>query len=150
MKDIFNPETVQDLKQRIGQLNNASEAQWGKMNVYQMLKHCTENEQLLLRKKTFKRLFIGRLFGPMALKSNIKDDTPLSKNSPTHPDLRITATGDVEEEKALWLRLLDTYPDRKPADYSSFIHPFFGKMNSDQVSRLAYKHIDHHLRQFGV
>lgn len=150
MKSIFNPQTIEELKQRIHQLDTTSAALWGEMNVYQMLKHCTENEKMLLGEKTFKRLFIGRLFGPMALKSNIKDDSPLNRNSPTHPALKITYNGDLEEEKSLWLRLLDAYPTRKPSDYSSFVHPFFGKMNSDQVSRFAYKHIDHHLRQFGV
>ncbi len=150
MRDIFHPQTVADLKTRINNINSNAEAQWGKMNVYQMLKHCTENEKLLLREKKFRRIFMGRIFGKMALKSNIKDDNPMDKNNPTHPELKITGTGNVETEKQLWITLLDQYLTKKAADYTDFVHPFFGKMNSEQVSRFAFKHIDHHLRQFGV
>ena len=150
MKDIFDYQTIEELKTRVDQLNSNSQARWGKMNVYQMLKHCTENERLMLRQTTFKRLFIGRLFGQMALKSNIKDDAPLDKNSPTHPKLKFTGNGDIEQQKQAWMELLDAYPTMNAKDYATFIHPFFGKMNSEQVGRLAYKHIDHHLRQFGA
>ncbi|MFK7904638.1 MAG: DUF1569 domain-containing protein [Chitinophagales bacterium] len=150
MKDIFNPQTIEEFKVRIQKLNAGSQAQWGKMNVYQMVKHSTGNEQMLLRNKQFKRLFIGRLFGKMALKSNIKDNAPLSKNSPTHPDLVIKENGDVERQKKIWMSLLEQYPKKASSDYKDFVHPFFGKMDSKQVSRFAYKHIDHHLQQFGV
>jgi len=150
MKDIFNPQTIQEFQARIEKLTPNSQGQWGKMNVYQMLKHCVGNEQLLLGQRHFKRIFLGRLFGKMALKSNIKDDSPMSKNSMTHPDLVIKGNGDMEQEKQAWINLLHEYPARKTSDYNNFIHPFFGKMSSEQVSRFAYKHIDHHLRQFGV
>jgi len=150
MKDIFNTQTIQEFQTRIEKLTPNSQGQWGKMNVYQMLKHCADNEQLMLGQRKFKRVFLGRIFGKMALKSSIKNDAILSKNSPTHPDLVIKGDGDMEQEKQRWLNLLQDYPKRKPNDYNDFIHPFFGKMDSEQVSRFAYKHIDHHLRQFGV
>ena len=150
MKDIFNATTVQEFEARINQLSQNSTGQWGKMNVYQMLKHCTENEKMMLRQKQYKRRFIGRLFGKMALNASIKNEKPLDKNSPTHPDLKFTGTGDVEPLKQLWVSLLKQYPTQQSIDYEGFIHPFFGKMDSTQISRFAYKHVDHHLRQFGV
>jgi len=41
------------------------------------------------------------------------------------------------------------------ADYAhfsntGFIHDFFGKMTREEIGILAYKHLDHHLRQFGA
>lgn len=150
MKNIFDAAARAELKMRIAALPIESEANWGEMNLFQMLRHCTENEKMLLRQKEFRRLFIGRLFGKIALKANLKDDAPLSKGSPTHPDLRIKGQGDVETEKNLWLKLVDTYSTQAPENYQDFIHPFFGKMNRQEVGRFAYKHIDHHLRQFGA
>ncbi len=29
-------------------------------------------------------------------------------------------------------------------------HPFFGNLNSEEWDTLNWKHLDHHLRQFGV
>jgi len=148
--DVFNRSEIDSFKKRIAQLSSKSEPQWGKMTVYQMLKHCTENEKMLLTEKTFKRLFIGKLFGKLALKGNIKNNDPLKRNSPTHPDLVIKGSGDVEAEKKVWLDLLDKYPTKTSSTYGHFVHPFFGKMDKRQVSIFAHKHIDHHLRQFGV
>ena len=117
------------------------------MTVYQMLKHCCMNEEMLLGKTTYKRLFIGRLFGRMALKSMMKDEAPLQKNSPTHPELKITGTGDAEAQRDQWIALLQEY-SRYPQQ--GFRHPFFGAMTREEIGRSVYKHTDHHLRQFGA
>ncbi|MEL6675383.1 MAG: DUF1569 domain-containing protein [Bacteroidota bacterium] len=150
MNTIFTPSTISEFKNRIHHLNPEAEANWGKMSLYQMLKHCTENDRMLLREKAYRRLFIGRLFGRMALKSTIKDEQPMKPNGATHPDLIFKGAGDVSEQKAQWLDLLDKYAQQTEADYQDFVHPFFGKMTKSEVGRFAYKHIDHHLRQFGA
>ncbi|MEM9857141.1 MAG: DinB family protein [Bacteroidota bacterium] len=121
------------------------------MNVRQMLKHCLENEWLLQRKKVFKDVLIGRLFGPMALKSDTKNDKPFSKNSPTHPDLKFGAVNEnIDVLKEEWLHLLKDYPNLDSQHYLGFKHPFFRRMSYHQVGVWAFKHVDHHLRQFGV
>lgn len=150
MKDIFNQNTITEFKSRINNISENSTAQWGKMNVYQMLKHCTENDKMMTGERKMKRLFIGRLFGKLALRSNIKDDKPLAPNSPTHPDLVIKENGDVASQKQAWLTVLEGYYSKPSTTFENFVHPFFGKMTPQQISKFAYKHIDHHLRQFGV
>jgi hypothetical protein len=48
-------------------------------------------------------------------------------------------------EKKKWIGLIDEYTEFSNPD---FIHPFAGKMTEKQIGRLAYKHADHHMRQF--
>ncbi len=118
------------------------------MNAYQMVKHCTLCEDMLHGKMNIKRVFIGRLIGPMALKKVLKDDSPFRKNSPTSRLLTtVSDRGDFETQKKEWISRLDQY-----AAYTSpgFVHPFFGPMTKEQIGLFAYKHADHHLRQFGV
>jgi hypothetical protein len=143
---MFDTKTVSALVGRINSLQPNSQAQWGKMNAYQMLKHCTLSEEMFQLKKTYKRLFIGKLFGGMALNGILKSEGGMKKNQPTHPEMKITGTGDFESERAKWIELLQGY-----ISFSSdnFIHPFFGKMTTDQIGHYVYKHTDHHLRQFG-
>jgi len=145
MKTIFDKATRDELIKRINTLNENSTAQWGKMNIYQMLKHCTLWEEMISGKKKYKRMFMGRLFGKMALKSILKDENPLRRNTPTVSELRVKGNGSVSSEKAKWIYLIGDYKD-----YSNpgFVHVFFGKMTKEQVGYLAYKHTDHHLRQF--
>lgn len=147
MKTIFDNGTRQELIARIGTLNENSTAQWGKMTVYQMLKHCSLWEEMVLGKTTYKQSFIGKLFGKMALKGMLKDDSEVKKNMPTVPGFKITGTGDVEAEKAKWIGLIN---EEENFSNHGFVHPFFGKMTTEQIGCFAYKHIDHHLRQFGA
>lgn len=147
MKTVLDKQTRDELINRINTLNEDSKAQWGKMNVYQALKHCTLWDEWIFGKARYKQFLVGRLFGKMALKNVLKDDKPLSRNSHTIPAFRMTGTnGDVAAEKAKWIALIAQY-----ANFSNpgFVHAFFGKMTSEQIGYLAYKHIDHHLRQFG-
>ncbi|MEM8486979.1 MAG: DUF1569 domain-containing protein [Bacteroidota bacterium] len=150
MKTIFDQGAIAALANRINNLDYATPAQWGKMDVGQMMRHCTENDRMLLRQKSFKRLLIGRLIGKAVLRSSIADDTPLKKNSPTHPDLKIKQFVDPAQEKAVWLSLLAQYSQLDTQTFDNFVHPFFGRMNKEEVGIFAYKHIDHHLRQFSA
>src|SRR3989337_557456 len=146
MKIIFDTKAVAELVSRINSLQANSQAQWGKMDTYQMLKHCTLSEEMFQGKRTYKRLFIGRLFGSIALKGILKNENPMKKNQPTHPEMKITGTGNFEAERNKWIELLQGY---NSFSNINFIHPFFGKMTKDEIGKYVYKHADHHLRQFG-
>jgi Protein of unknown function (DUF1569) len=144
MKTIFDKAASDEIIKRIDMLSENSRPQWGKMNVYQMLKHCSLWEEMVMGKKHFKRMFLGRLFGKLALKDLMKD-VPMRRNAPTIPELRISGNGDIAWEKKKWIGLIEEYEHFTNPD---FVHPFAGKMTEEQIGRLAYKHADHHLRQF--
>lgn len=148
MKSIFDKTNREEIIKRINAINENSERQWGKMDVHQMLKHCTLYEEWVLGKNnpTYKQTFIGRIFGKMVLKKFTKDDQPFDKNVPTTSDLKLPiGNKNLLEEKNKWISLINEYEKfHNPA----FIHDFFGKTSVEQIGILAYKHSDHHLRQF--
>lgn len=148
MKSIFDESNRAALINRIKTVNERSRSQWGKMNVYQMLKHCTIWEEWIQgrNKPTYKQELLGYIFGKWALNSMIKDDKPFKRNVPTSAFFKVKElNGDLESEKRKWISLIEGYEN-----YSNpgFVHDFFGKMTKDQIGILAYKHTDHHLRQF--
>jgi hypothetical protein len=145
VKNLFDPTARAELIARVHQLNEHSTPQWGEMTVYQMIKHCAKWEDMLLGKTVYKQSFLGKLVGKFALKDILKDE-PLKHNLPTVPSFKMTGYGDVSVAKKEWLDLLDQHNGRTPA---GFMHPFFGMLTADQAGRMAYKHIDHHLTQFG-
>ena len=144
MKSAFDKATRDELINRINSLNENSTPQWGRMNLYQMLKHCTLWEEMLLGKKQYRQSFLGRLFGKMALKDMLKDE-PMKPDLPTVPSFKVTGNGDVVAAKAEWIHLITEHGQQKSC---GFVHPFFGKLTVEQAGWIAYKHIDHHLRQF--
>src|SRR3954453_10339732 len=100
MKSIFDKITRDELISRINNLTENGSAQWGKMNIYQMIKHCVLFEEMCLGKKKYKRAFIGRLIGKIALKNLLKDEKPLQRNAPTSADFKIKDShGDVSSDK---------------------------------------------------
>ncbi len=148
MKSIFDPGMENELVERINSLTPESRALWGKMNVSQMVKHCSLCEDMYQGNIQVKRVFIGKLIGRLLLKQVLKDDRPFGKNSPTSRHLVAAPdAADLEAGKTGWIDRI-----RKYRDYHNpgFVHPFFGPLTKEQVGRLNYKHIDHHLRQFGA
>lgn len=148
MKSIFDTGISDEIENRINSVNEYSAAHWGKMNAFQMLKHCTLCEDMIHGKITIKRVFMGKLIGKMVLKKVLKDDGPFGKNSPTSPVLTtVDHSGDLNQQKKEWIeriRQYDTFSN------FNFVHPFFGAMSKEQIGVFVYKHADHHLRQFGA
>jgi hypothetical protein len=150
MKTIFDKSTRDELVHRINSLNEENIPLWGKMNVYQMSKHCTIWNEWVLGKNNFvyKQEFLGKIFGKMALKSNTKDDKPISKNMPAGKAFTVNETvGKLSAQKSNWIDQIKSY-EKFSNDH--FIHDFFGKMTKEQIGIFAFKHNDHHLRQFNA
>jgi hypothetical protein len=145
MKTVFDQATTDELIRRIDSITPNSAARWGKMDVSQMFRHCILWEEMILGKKKYKRAFIGRLFGKMVLKKVLKDEKPIMRNTPTISEFKVTGSGDFDSEKAEWIGLIKGHAHFSNHD---FVHPFFGKMTKEQIGIMAYKHTDHHLRQF--
>ena len=148
MKSLFEKETVAEIKKRILQLDSKCQPVWGKMTVDQMLVHCQKPLELALRKITIpKGKLIFRLLAPF-FKSSMYNDTPWKQNQPTIPAFKITSRFDVSEEQKKLLDLMQEFHQTIPENLGK--HPFFGSFTSAQWGQLQYKHLDHHLRQFGV
>ena len=146
MKSIFDKMTRDELIIRINSLNESSKAQWGKMNASQMMKHCTQWDEMALGKQKYKQSFIGKLIGKLALKDMLKDQ-PIKKSLPTVPSFKIKEQVSFMDERAKWIKLLEEY---NHFSNDGFIHPFFGVMTKEHTGYIAYKHIDHHLQQFNA
>lgn len=151
MKNLFEAATVREVKERLGRLQPNSERQWGKMTAPQMLAHCCVSLQWavgdVIPDQSFVGLrMIGKLIKPMALKEN----EPLRRNSPTAKSLVIADERDLEAEREKLGGLIERFAAAGPGGCTKHAHSFFGKMKPEEWAILMYKHLDHHLRQFGV
>lgn len=147
MKTIFDENTRDELIKRINSLTEKSARQWGKMSLYQMLEHCTIWDEWIQGKSKLKhkQSFLGLIFGKMALKATVNNDRPMKKNMPAGY-LKVKNTdGDIDVQKKKWS---DRMADYQNFSNFGFIHDFFGRMTKEEIGIFAYKHADHHLRQF--
>jgi hypothetical protein len=150
MKNLFEATSVHEVKERIGLLKPDSERLWGTMNAPQAVAHCSAGLELALGHKTPPRVFAGRLFGWIVKPLALRDDEPMRRNSPTVRDLVVRDERDLGTERERLLALIDRFAAAGPAGCTKHPHSFFGRLAPDQWAILMYKHLDHHLRQFGV
>ena len=151
MKSIFNDTDKNELLRRIEQLSPTNPALWGKMNVSQMLTHCVEGIKLPTGEVKPKRVsFPINVLGKLLKNKIVLGEGVLRKNSPTAPELTISDTKDFEKEKARLMAAVNGLHSMGEGGIKQEVHPFFGKMTQKEWGILNYKHLDHHLRQFGA
>ena len=150
MKSLFDVGTAAEIKSRIARLEPASARQWGKMDAAQAMAHCAITMEWAVGDSFAPRVFLGRVFGPLAKSKVLKDDAPLRRNTPTAKSLVIVNQRDLRNECQRLAALVDRFSAGGPECCTKHPHTFFGALTPDEWGRLMYKHLDHHLRQFGV
>jgi len=147
MKSVLDPTVNAEFVARINQLTPSSAPLWGKMSVGQMLAHCQVVIQVALGELQLKRNLLGFLFGRIAKKQIL--EKPLKRNLPTFGEAKIVEAKSFDKEKQKLIELIKRF-SAGPDVISKDPHPFFGPLTADEWNTLQVKHLDHHLRQFGV
>lgn len=148
MKNIMDLKAYQEITGRIKLLPSTHTARWGKMSLPQMLVHCTTQLKMAVGEVTFQPQ--GSFFLRTALGKWIAlGDIPWPKGSQTPSEMNVLKHNrvytDIEIEKKELLR----YLEKVNGSSSLSPHPFFGTLTKTEWGKLIYKHLDHHLRQFG-
>lgn len=147
MQSLFNVNDNDLIQERINKLTPGTKALWGKMTVSQMLAHLQPTMLLSLGELRLKRSLMGRFVGEK-VKKKIVTPEPFTQNIPTLAAFKVPAK-DFETEKIALLNSINRFKEG-PSVVSKRPHPFFGQMASEEWDMLQWKHLDHHLRQFGV
>ncbi|HLY42240.1 MAG TPA: DUF1569 domain-containing protein [Terracidiphilus sp.] len=150
MKNLWQPETVQELKDRLARLTPDSPRQWGKMTPAQTMAHCAMGMELALGDRRPPRMLIGRLIGAVIKPMAFKEEEPMRRNSPTIPGMEVSDDRDFASERDILRALIDRFASAGPGGCTSHPHSFFGRLTPEEWSFWMYKHIDHHLQQFGA
>ena len=150
MKNLFDPSMANELKERALRLTPDSERLWGKMNSAQVMAHCVGGLELAAGQMRPPRKLIGRIIGPIVKPLVLRDDEPMRRNSPTIDALRVSDERNLDAERARLLDMIDRFVAAGPAGCTTHPHSFFGPLTPQEWAILMYKHLDHHLRQFGV
>lgn len=146
VKSLFDPAAKQEIIERINRLKPATQRKWGKMDVAQMLTHCQMPLGVAIGRHQLKGNFFIKLVGPF-FKEQLYNDKPFRQNLPTDKSFKIADQRNFEEERQKLLSMIHEFSEDT---LSGHPHPFFGKLTPEQWSRGSWKHLDHHLQQFGV
>jgi hypothetical protein len=150
MKHLFDPTAAAEVKARVQRLRPDSERQWGTMNAAQAVAHCVGGLEQALGDRRPPRMLVGRVFGWAVKPLALGNDAPMRRNSPTVPELVVADARELDVERRRLLALIDRAAAAGAAGCTTHPHSFFGRLTPQEWGVLMYKHLDHHLRQFGV
>ncbi len=149
MSNLFAASDRQTILARLDRLPSAARRMWGKMDAAQMLAHCSAALEVATGDTPRTQTLIGKFLAPF-VKRKVLGQEPMMKNAPTDPAFVVADTRDFAREKARLAALLARFCDAGPAVADGQVHSFFGRLEGGEWGALMYKHLDHHLRQFGA
>lgn len=146
---LFTPSDLEALLARVRGLSPSAKALWGKMDVAQTMAHLNVALHAALGDTKLDRVLLGYLFGGLA-KGGALGEKPFGKGLPTAKSYVVRDTRDFATEQAQVLALVERLGRGGPAAITTHPHPFFGALTPAEWDVLMWKHLDHHLRQFGA
>ena len=150
LPNIFTTSVSNDVVSRINQLSNTTPAQWGKMNVTQMLAHNNVTFEFAYEEKHKKPNFFMAFILKNLVKKGLTNEVPYKKNSSTAPEFIIGDDRNFDVEKSRLIEYINKTVQLGENHFDGRVSMIFGPMTTTQWNNLFYKHIDHHLTQFGV
>jgi len=150
MENIFDPAVTEKVIQRINQLRPNTQPLWGKMRVEQMLAHCNVAYETIYENKHPKPGGFKKFLLKAFIKKPTVNEKPYKRNSPTAPMFIIKDERKFETEKNRLIHYLNTTQQKGAAYFDGKESHSFGKLTVQEWNNMLYKHLDHHLKQFGV
>ncbi|HNR17081.1 MAG TPA: DUF1569 domain-containing protein [Chitinophagaceae bacterium] len=147
IKNLLDTAVKQEIINRLNKLSPQSQRQWGKMDVAQMLAHLQVPIGVALGTHTVKGNLLMKLILPL-FKKKLYDEKPWKQGLPTDKTFIMTGkTKDFELERNKLMDMVNRFTE---ANMVNEKHPIFGRLTKEQWSKATWKHIDHHLKQFGA
>jgi len=145
VKSLFDPTVKQEIISRINRLTPATQHLWGKMDVAQMLTHVQRPIQFAYGHHEIKGNLFMKIFGPL-FKKILYNEKPYRRSLPTDKSYVVKDRHEFEREKQTLLELIDRFTEENIVREH---HPVFGHLSKQQWALASWKHLDHHLKQFG-
>ncbi len=150
LPNIFTRSVTDGVIERINKLQADTQPKWGKMNVSQMLAHCCVTYEMMYEDKHPKPGAFARFLLKAFVKNTVVSETPYKHNSRTAPAFLITDPKVFETEKARLIAYLNKTEQMGIAHFDNKESHSFGPLTKLEWNNMLYKHLDHHLSQFGV
>jgi len=150
LPNIFTKEVANTVVQRINALTPATTPEWGKMNASQMLAHCNVTYEMVYEDKHPKPNFFVKMMLKSFVKKLVVSEAPYPRNSRTAPAFLVTTDKEFNAEKSRLISHITKTQELGEAHFNNKESNSFGPLNSTEWNNMFYKHLDHHLKQFGA
>lgn len=152
MVSLLDPEARRRIEARVHRLRPDSVRRWGKMTAHQAICHLSDAFRMALNEREVAPVAMAAR--PLVRFVSLWLPMPWPRGViRTFPEVEQgvggTPPGEFERDRAELLGLMSRFCAPGPGQRCS-THPFFGAMSTAAWGRWGYRHMDHHLRQFGL
>lgn len=148
--NIFSPEVATTIITRINKLTPATKPLWGTMRVEQVLAHMNVTYELAFEDKHKKPPLLVKLMLKAFVKPAVVGAKPYAQNGRTAPAFIIADERNFNLEKDRLVNYINQTVGLGKAHFEGKESHSFGKLHAAEWNTMFYKHLDHHLNQFGV
>lgn len=135
---------------RLNKITGDEKPAWGRMNLEQMISHLVQaGEMPFVESVPARSTFASMTF----IKPLVLYVLPMPKEVKVSAELDQQQAGRKPQGLAADRETLIELTNKLgtlPEGHQCLDHPMFGKMSAKEWALIAHKHMDHHLRQFGV
>ena len=150
-QSLFHPENLREIKERIHHISEQSERKWGQMNVGHMLRHCDLILQVGLGKIILpKTNFFIKAIGSLTKMEMSILNNGIPRNMPTFAMVKVSENCNLEKSRTELLITIAEFVSKGEKNNLVSQHELFGKMSTKDWGFMEYKHLNHHLKQFGA
>ena len=150
LPNIFTQTVSDQIIQRINKLTPAAQPLWGKMSVDQMLAHCNVAYEMVYENKHPSPNPIMKFILKTFIKKKVTGETSFPKNSKTAPAFIIKDHKNFEAEKQRLINYITKTQQLGENHFDNKESHSFGMLTKSEWNNMFYKHLNHHLTQFGV
>ena len=150
MKNIFKKEVTEEVISRVNKLETTSQPIWGKMSVSQMLAHCNVTYEMVYTDKHPKPNAFTKFMLKLFVKKIVVSEKEYAKNGRTASQFIISDEKEFETEKKRLVDYINKTQQLGESEFDGKESHSFGKLTVNEWNNSFYKHLDHHLNQFGV
>jgi Protein of unknown function (DUF1569) len=150
LPNIFTKEISDSVTARINNLSSTTQPNWGKMSVDKMLAHCNVTYEMVFEDIHPKPNAFVKLILKMLVKKNVVNETPYKHNGSTAPQFIINDSKNFEAEKTRLVNYINKSQQLGEGHFDNLESHSFGTLSKVEWNNMFYKHLDHHLTQFGV
>lgn len=150
LPDIFSKDETDKIIQRINNLSATTQPNWGTMSVAQMLAHCNVTYEMMYENIHKKPNAFMKFILKALVKNIVVNEKPYKHNSKTAPQFIIKESKDFAVETQRLIDYINKTQQLGSAHFADKESHSFGALTNTEWNNMMYKHLNHHLSQFGV
>lgn len=150
LPNVFTESVTDEIIERINKLNPDTHPTWGTMSVDQMLAHCNVTYEMIFEDKHKKPNAFMKFILKAMVKSKVVSEAPYPQSSRTAPQFIISGKKDFEIQKQRLINFISKTQQLGENHFNGKESNSFGVLNKTEWNNMMYKHLNHHLSQFGV